>query len=268
MKTLVIATALTLAVGTAGLATIIFGNKGGATTEATTATSTVITVPTVVIAGGSSAVANVFGGEKKVEKLTLPSSRTLYLLGEVGNNSVALSKSILKLSNKSNDPIYLIIDSPGGSVIRGALVISAIEASKAPVYTICYNICASMATQIHAHGVKRYAVDRAILMYHWATAGTQGDVNRMLSFSEFVVRYVDKMDAYVMKRSGMDPNAYAMFVAKDMWRDAEDALALNLIDGLVSLDTENKDLFGGDLEEKLNYIKHIKDNTMKQQLQW
>lgn len=238
--------------------------KTAAVIRSTNAAPQTILVPTVNVTAAEPKLVSA-PSMKHVNKLSLPQDRTIFILGEIGYLATAIARQISTLNSESDEPIYLVIDSPGGSVIRGALIISAIEASRAPIYTVCYNICASMAAQIHQYGKKRYALDRSILMFHWATAGTMGDVNRMLSFSEFVTRYVDKMDANVIMRSGMNKAVYERLIARDMWNDAEDAMALNLVDDLVYLDTESSKFFQDvvdDLKYKKDYIDSVDFLTM------
>lgn len=108
--------------------------------------------------------------DKQVKYLNLVEDQTVEIYGEINESSEAIAQKITSLAAKGK-PIYLLINSPGGSVMDGALIISAIEASKAPVYTICTQLCASMAALIHQYGHTRYMVDRSILMFHPAAGG-------------------------------------------------------------------------------------------------
>ena len=88
--------------------------------------------------------------------------------------------SILTLGS-SPEPMYVFIDSPGGSVLSGAQIISAIQAAKGPVNTLCVGICASMAAMIHQFGTNRLVLDRSFLMFHPASGGAEGEVDKMYS---------------------------------------------------------------------------------------
>lgn len=143
-------------------------------------------------------------------------------------------------TKKPGKPIYLMLDSPGGSVIDGGRIISAMQASPAPVYTVCLQICASMAAMIMEYGTERYAVDRAFLMFHPASLGGMfsGEVDKIVSRLSFLKRYVDKMDYHTAERAGIP---YAEFKAKTMrelWIDAEDSLRDHLIDKIVRVDIQ------------------------------
>lgn len=175
--------------------------------------------------------------DKELLDIKLNKSRVLYLNDEVTYESSQRVANGIKKLQDSQEPIYLLINSPGGSVLDGATVISEMEASKAPVYTVCTGLCASMAAMIHSYGVKRYALDRAILMYHPASGGAQGQIPNMLSQITTITRYVDKMVANVVSRSKISKEDYDRLVAYELWIDSEDSLQRGLIDSIVHLDS-------------------------------
>lgn len=173
---------------------------------------------------------------KSILKKTVSKDRVIYLNDQVTYDSAQyVTNQIKELQSKSSAPIWLLIDSPGGSVLDGATIISEMEASKAPVNTVCTRLCASMAAMIHSYGAKRYALDRAILMYHPASAGASGQVPNMLSQLTTITRYVDKMVANVVNRSKVSKAEFEKLVAYELWIDAEDANAKGLNDGTVNL---------------------------------
>lgn len=199
-------------------------------------------------------------GEKvssfKLKYIKLPLERTLILKDEVNETSVDfLTSKINKLSSEGRSPIYLLIDSPGGSVIHGATLLSAMEASKAPVNTVCLRICASMAFSIHQHGKNRYMLNRSVLMSHDASGGGSGRLSQIKSIIDFFDRFVSKDSMYVSKRAGLTYRAYRNEVMRDMWLDAEDALARRFTDRIVSLDkTDLASDFSGFYEEYKNFV--------------
>ncbi len=190
--------------------------------------------------------------KKSIRNLTLKPSRTLVLLGQVGQNALSLAEQISALNTSSSEPIYLLIDSPGGSVLTGAILISSMQASKAPVYTICYTLCASMAYMIHQYGTKRYAVDRAIFMSHPASVGYQGDVDRIQSFITMIQRYTNKLEVDVAKRRGLTFEQYKNRIAVEYWVDAEDALKDKVVDELVAITLQRNMLDSMIIDNKTN----------------
>lgn len=175
----------------------------------------------------------------EIQELDTKDAAVIQFNTEVSEQSVNETiKAIKKANHKGVSAIYLLLDSPGGSVFDGARLITAMENSKVPVYTVCTELCASMAAQILEHGVQRYMVDRSTVMFHPATTFLmqQGEVDKIYSRLGSAKRFIDKFDYYVAKRSGQN---YEEFKAKSMreyWDDAEDALADHLIDGIVNID--------------------------------
>jgi len=206
-------------------------------TNSTPATETTVSVPKSTSPSFTLPTnASSSNNTKTVLKPAVDKTRVLYLNDQVMEATVQpLISAIKKLNEKSSDPIYLLLDSPGGSVLDGAQLISEMEASKAPVYTVCTRLCASMAAMIHGHGVKRYALDRAILMYHPATAGAQGQVKNMKSSLGTIDRYIEKMVSRIVSRTKIDPEQFQKEVAYELWIDAEDANERGLNDATVNL---------------------------------
>lgn len=176
-------------------------------------------------------------GKKTITHLKLNLSRTLFLNSEVSAQSVDVIIESLKKLNTGDQPIYLLIDSPGGSVVDGASLISQMEAMRVPINTVCLKLCASMAALIHQYGTNRYALDRAVLMFHPASGGAEGQLPNMLALLNMLDRYTGRMNEYIINRSGMNRDKYHKYVAYGLWIDTEDALANGLVDGIVSIDT-------------------------------
>jgi ATP-dependent Clp endopeptidase proteolytic subunit ClpP len=173
--------------------------------------------------------------KKPVLNITALTEDTVFLFGEVGaQNAESISQQIISLnSSKSKDPILLVIDSPGGSVLDGAKVVSALEGSRRPVFTVCYGICASMAAMIHQYGTKRFMVNRSVVMFHNASGGVEGEMNKMLSRLHMVNDFVNKMDVYVANRAGIKFKDFQTMEGDELWLDAEDALNLSFSDQTV-----------------------------------
>jgi ATP-dependent Clp protease protease subunit len=187
---------------------------------------------------------------KTIVKQSVNKTRVLYLNGEVTAGTVqSLIRSIKELNEKSSEDIYLLLDSPGGSVLDGAQLNSEIEASKAHINTVCTRLCASMAAMIHGHGYKRYALDRAILMYHPATAGVQGQIKNMKSSLTTIDRYIEKMVSHIISRSKVPAAQFQMEVAYELWVDAEDATERGLNDAIVNLNVPSQPASAVTLEE-------------------
>lgn len=196
---------------------------------------------------------------KNIKRLKVTADNTILIFDEIGANSASIANKIIALSN-SSEPILVLINSPGGSVLDGGLIVSAIEASKAPVYTVCMQLCASMAAHIHQAGNKRYMIDRSILMFHPASGGVQGTTYQMEARLSTLKRYVNKMNATAASKSGIALDKFLQMQAGELWLDAEDSLSMKLADGLVTLDLSSIDtgMFSNNLKLSSQTInKHI-----------
>lgn len=174
----------------------------------------------------------------KYNRYDLSPLRTVFIVGEINSflsDSVATQINTMG-ADKSDEPVIVVIDSPGGSVIDGAKVVTAIEQSRAPVYTVCVRLCASMAAIIHSYGTKRMATNRSILMYHNASGGAQGELEKMLSALNMMKKFVDKFVNNIVARSTLSFSEYQTMADHELWIDAEDALKYKLLDAIVVLD--------------------------------
>ena len=159
----------------------------------------------------------------KVSQLDL-NSRIVYIYGEINESTAPIAaQEILKLTS-SAEPIYILINSPGGSVLDGAMIISAIEAAKGPVNTICIELCASMAAMIHQYGTNRLVLNRSFLMFHPASGGVEGEVDKSFSRLSSMRRFIGKMEENVALRSKLSYDDYKRKSGVELWLDAEDAL--------------------------------------------
>lgn len=172
--------------------------------------------------------------KKSITVLHPDASQVVEITGEIGHNGLEIAAEIATKSTTSNKPIYLYLNSPGGSVLDGAMVLSAIEASRVPVYTVCSQLCASMAAIIFEYGTKRYMVDRSFVMFHPASGGASGELDKVVSRITSIQHYIGKMEAYIAKRTGLTFEEYKSKAGVEMWIDAEDAVNNGFADGLVA----------------------------------
>ena len=210
---------------------------------------------------------------KKVYSLLLNSDRTIGIMGQIDDNALAAADIITDMALKSPEPIYLILSGPGGSVVTGSILIAAMQASRAPVYTVCHIFCASMDAMIHQFGKKRYVTDRTVMMFHPATAGTQGDVDRMYTFTKFLKRYINKIELYVAKRQKKTFDQYKSLTAIEYWIDAEDSVRDKVADGIVSFTlTQSFMDLQDNMEQRAKHYKKINsvvpDNKNPLKIQW
>jgi len=200
--------------------------------------------------------------QPKVKTIDLTDKKSTIILvyGPIMENGNEIA-SLIKSAGKQKKPIYLLIDSPGGSVVSGGAIVSAIEASPVPVYTVCLQVCASMAAMLHQYGTQRYMVDRSILMFHNASGGFEGSFPQIASLFKTLNRFVNKMFRNVAKRSGQETGTFLAKIQNDLWIDAEDALEQHYNDETVNIVYEDKDALNPPtpfvLEQRLEFKKAI-----------
>ena len=175
----------------------------------------------------------VYVNKKQVRKLTINPARTVYIRGPIGIQALGAAERISELSSSGTSPIFVILTSPGGSVISGAQVIAAIQASSAPVYTICYSFCASMASMIHQYGTRRYATDKSMIMFHPASARINGNMSEIYSFTTSMIRFISKIEIEIANRIGWSYSKYKALTAPELWVDSDEAKASNIIDQII-----------------------------------
>ena len=175
---------------------------------------------------------------KKLVHLVPPASRTIFINGEIGmgqGNGDELVQQVYKMGT-SHEPMYIVLNSPGGSVITGAAIITALEAAKGPVYTICNQLCASMAAMIFEYGSVRYMTDRSFVMFHPASGQAQGEIDQMMSRLGSIQRYIARMETYIAAWASITYEDYKSLSSKELWLDSEDAKARHFADELASVD--------------------------------
>lgn len=182
--------------------------------------------------------------EYPVKRIKVDESQIIVFDVPVVYDSVEIAIERLETIRKNGGKeAYIILDSPGGSVFDGARLISYIKHSSLKVYTVCDGMCASMAAQIFSAGKKRYMTDKSVLMFHPASGGLIGTLEQMESLLTMIKRYVDRMDAEVAQRAGIDYNEFKALVLKEYWLETADALDKNLADEAVFVSyTRNSDL--------------------------
>lgn len=196
-----------------------------------------------------------------VENISLDPKQVIFLNTEVTGLTVEMIIAQINTLSKNGKDIYLLLSSPGGSVFDGARLISYMEGATVNVNTVCYDMCASMAAQIHQHGTKRYVLPSATLMFHQAAGSVEGSLKEMKSRLGYVDLEVAKLDAYIANRSGIDREAFDRLVEHEYWVDGQDAVDKKLSDGLVTISFNNNGGGSFVVSEQLE-IHHLVDKQL------
>lgn len=168
--------------------------------------------------------------------------RVLWLDSAVDENTVELTKKILiwnaederagfEIENRR--PIHLRILSGGGSAYQMLALIDAILTSKTPVYTYNMGFAASAACCILVAGHKRFATAHSHAMWHSGCAGLDGTMEQIQSASKHFDRMEEQMRDFLLSRTKVDLKTYRKQKDKDWYMDANDQLALGLVDQIL-----------------------------------
>ena len=174
---------------------------------------------------------------RTVTSLTIDPSQAIYFDAEVTGDSVDMAIAALETMSKTHDDIYVFINSPGGSVFDGIRLTTYIENSNKNINTVCVSLCASMAAHLHQSGKKRYMLGSGVLMFHPASGGLRGQVENMDSQLKMIKTLVDRLDAKITTRSGINYKDFKNKVAFEYWVLADDAVKENLSEGIINVST-------------------------------
>lgn len=188
----------------------------------------------------------------KTTRIITSADNVIALFGPVDESSSAHVIAELDKRMGQTKDIYLLIDSPGGSVFAGTQVIDAIEGNTNRIHTVCVSLCASMAAQIFEIGHTRLMFKRAMVMFHPAAGGVQGELENMESRLKMIRTVIDKLDLAVSKRAGIELEKFKLMLRSELWLDGEDAAHLRFADGIVYLTIR------GGLNMPPNSENHIK----------
>jgi ATP-dependent Clp protease protease subunit len=176
--------------------------------------------------------------EKKIYRLKLPAEQVVIIAGEIGAETVSAAAAIDRAAS-NNAPVFVLISSPGGSILDGATIINAMEASRVPVYTVCMDICASMAAIIHQYGTERLMADRSVLMFHDAAGQFEGYFPHIKARFDAFERYVARFNLFISERVGVSLLDFEAMEHKNLWIDSEDALAKKMAEKIVHVEIFN-----------------------------
>lgn len=135
--------------------------------------------------------------------------------------------------------LEIYLSSPGGNVIAGSEIFTTLKNYKHGVTIKITGMAASAATVIASAGDETLMSPTASYMIHNAS-GAAGGNNQVMKHMAEVLEGVDSTiaNAYVLK-SGKPGFVFRELMAKETWFTAEEALNMNLIDGIM-FDTQKE----------------------------
>jgi len=164
----------------------------------------------------------------------LNKKRTIWLNNTI-DAEVALTtiSAIEFLAQKSNEDITIYINSPGGSIIDGLAIMDAMQAtSNCDIATIATGMAASMGAFLLAAGTKgkRYSMKSAKIMLHQPLGGVQGQASDIMIAAKNIERTKAQLTTHLAAFTGQSSKRINADLDRDLWLDAEEALAYGVID--------------------------------------
>lgn len=134
-----------------------------------------------------------------------------------------------------NKPIYMYINSPGGVVTAGLAIYDTMQHIKAPVHTICAGQAASMGSVLLMAGEAghRYSLPNSTIMIHQLLGGAQGQATDVMIRASYMQALKDRMNGLYEKHTGVPRKDLERLMDRDNFLFPEDAMKLNLIDGII-----------------------------------
>ena len=172
--------------------------------------------------------------------------RIIFLNGEVNDTVSALvCAQLLFLEAESpKKPISLYINSPGGVVTSGLAMYDTMRYIRAPVHTLCMGTARSMGSFLLMAGEpgQRAALRNASVHIHQPLGGFQGQASDMLIHAEEIRRTKHRMTRLYAEHCGRSYEEFELAMDRDNFMTTEQALEWGLIDRILDIREEDRDL--------------------------
>lgn len=170
--------------------------------------------------------------------------RTLFLKGIENAASARWRSQLLEWEQSSQGPVLLVINSMGGDARGGDALAQALRMMAAPPVALVIGRAFSAACAVLQGCQLRLATRHARLMVHYATGemnfelryGSDGDWIPEVVGQKRVQMESDALAtiASLVRRTGRDASTFESLLKLDRVLDADEALALGLLDAIVS----------------------------------
>ncbi len=184
--------------------------------------------------------------------------RIIFLGGQVDDNSANLIVAqMLFLSNEDNkSDISFYINSPGGSISAGMAIYDTMQFIRCQVATYCIGMAASMGAFLFSGGAagKRYILSNSrVLLHQPLISGVmEGPATDLSIQAKEIIRLRKRMYEILSKHTGQPVDKIQRDSDRDLWLDAEEALAYGIADRILHKIPEQatpKSISSDDLDE-------------------
>jgi ATP-dependent Clp protease protease subunit len=163
--------------------------------------------------------------------------RIIWLAGPVNDRmSTVVQAQLMFMDNQEVKDITLHVDSPGGSVKSGLSIVNVMEYISSDCITINTGMAASMGSILLGAGTKgkRASLGYSRVMLHQVSTGASGniqDIRRSIAEGE---KYNELLFGLLGKYTNKDPKRVMEDANRDLWLNAEEALAYGIIDSIIT----------------------------------
>jgi ATP-dependent Clp protease protease subunit len=163
--------------------------------------------------------------------------RVLWLAGPVNDNMSTIAQAqLLWLDREGDGDITVYVDTPGGSVKSGLSIVDVMNYISCDISTINTGMAASMGSILLGAGTKgkRGSLPNSRVMLHQVSSSGEGTIQDLrISFKE-AEKYNDKLFKMLGEYCGKTPEQVKLDADRDLWLDAEEALAYGIIDFIIT----------------------------------
>ena len=150
--------------------------------------------------------------------------------------STSIVAQLLTLEAEDKEaPITMYINSPGGSITDGMAIYYIMNIISCPIITIGVGMAASSGAVRLSSGTKgmRYCTPNATVMIHQPLGGVQGQATEIEIVAQRILKLRKKLYSLLAKNAGVDFEVMAQACERDNYLEAEEALALGLVDKIL-----------------------------------
>ena len=163
--------------------------------------------------------------------------RIVFLGGPINDevaNVVIAQLLFLEKADPTKD-ITIYVNSPGGSVTSTLAMYDTMQLIKCDVSTVCVGIAASGGSIILMGGTKgkRYILPHSEVMIHQPLGGTEGQATDIAIHAEHIIKTKKLLNEMIAKHSGKPVKQVSQDTERDLFMDAEAALAYGLVDQII-----------------------------------
>ncbi len=163
--------------------------------------------------------------------------REFFLQGPINEQAASFSLHTLNyMASLSNEPIKMYLCTYGGDINQGMLIYDLVTRlnETVPVDIIATGTCMSMGVVLLQSGRKRLATKHTHFMLHQLRGTNEGDLGEQRDRYRHMESLQATLNTVLASRTGKTAKQIDKLIdRKDYYIKAEDALKLNLIDGII-----------------------------------